>query len=154
MLKYFQSSPVLAVGTSRELLSCLPTIVGFGLAVRLAGPPAEWPWLVQGLFGTGVLLTVAAFVNLGASFAVLPALRRVIDRGPYRFVRHPAYAGELIMAAACFTAAPSWLAGLPWLLLAPGVAWRISAEERVLSGAAAYAEYRRNVRWRLIPWIW
>jgi len=146
--------PVLAVGTWRELASCLPTIVGFGLAVRLAGPPELWPWQAHLLFGMGVVWTVASFLQLGSSFAVLPALRQIVERGPYRIVRHPAYAGELLMAAACLACAPSWTAGLPWLLLAPGVVWRICAEERVLSGDEAYAAYRQKVRWRLIPLIW
>ena len=146
--------PVVAVGTLPELASCLPTMVGFALALRLAPEVGRWPWHAHGIFVAGTLMTVAAFVSLGSSFGVLPALRRIVEQGPYRLVRHPAYAGELIMAAACFSARPSMLAASAWLLLLPGVMWRILSEERVLSGDEAHADYRRRVRWRLVPFLW
>jgi protein-S-isoprenylcysteine O-methyltransferase Ste14 len=106
------------------------------------------------LFAAGALVTIAAFLALGKSFGVLPALRSSVVRGPYRLVRHPAYAGELLMALACFVAGPSLIATLPWLLLLPGVAWRILAEEAVLSADAGYVAYQRQVRWRLMPGVW
>lgn len=146
--------PVLAVGTLGELVSCLPTIVGFGLAIRLTPPIAQWPWHAHLLFAIGTAITLTAFLSLGASFAVLPALRKTVDRGPYRIVRHPAYAGELLMAAACLIAGPSAAVVLPWLLLVPGVVWRIHCEERLLSTDPAYAAYGQRIRWRLIPLIW
>lgn len=146
--------PVVAIGTTRQLASCLPTMVGFGLAVRLAPQPMAWSWPAHVLFALGALVTIAAFVSLGSSFGVLPALRRVVDRGPYRCMRHPAYAGELMMAAACFIAGPSLLTVAAWLLLLPGVVWRILCEEAILAEDQAYAGYRQRVRWRLLPGVW
>jgi protein-S-isoprenylcysteine O-methyltransferase Ste14 len=145
---------VVAVGTFPQLVSCLPTMIGFGLAVRLAPTPLGWPWYAHALFATGVLMTIGAFLSLGTSFGVLPALRAVVVRGPYRLIRHPAYLGELMMALACFVAGPSMWALSAWLLLFPGVMWRILAEERVLSRHDAYGEYRRRVCWRLVPGLW
>ena len=146
--------PVVSLGNAAQLVSCLPTMIGFGLAVRLAPQLSQWPWYAHTAFAAGALLTIAAFVALGSSFGVFPALRRAVVRGPYRLVRHPAYAGELLMAAACFAAGPSLVATLPWLLLLPGVVWRILAEESILSGDSNYATYRQNTRWRLFPAIW
>ena len=146
--------PVVALGTPCQLASCLPTMVGFGLAVRLAPELAAWPWHAHALFGGGALLTLAAFLSLGGSFAVFPALRKTVCRGPYRLIRHPAYAGELLMAGACFLAGPSPVALLPWLLLAPGVVWRIVSEEAVLRRDEGYLRYGQPVRWRLLPGLW
>jgi len=146
--------PLIALGNWVQLVSCLPTMVGFGLSLRLAPNLAEWPWAAHALFGCGAALTIAAFLSLGGSFGVLPALRAAVTRGPYRIVRHPAYVGELVMAAACFAAGPSLLAVVPWLLLLPGVVWRIQAEESVLSRGEDYARYQSHVRWRLVPGVW
>lgn len=146
--------PVVSIGTLPQLASCLPTMLGFALALRFAPPLAAWPWPVHALFAAGVLWTLAAFVSLHRSFAVLPSLREVVTHGPYQVVRHPAYAGELVMAAACFLAGPSLLAAAAWLLLLPGIVWRILAEERVLSADSAYALYRQRVSWRLAPFVW
>jgi protein-S-isoprenylcysteine O-methyltransferase Ste14 len=146
--------PVVAMGTLPDLVSCLPTMVGFGLAIRFSPPLEHWPASAHGLFATGALLTLASFISLHRAFGVLPALRGIVIRGPYRLVRHPAYAGELLMAAACLLAGPSPLAASAWLLLLPGVVWRIISEERVLSQDAAYAAYGKRVRWRLAPCVW
>lgn len=146
--------PVVAVGTLPQLVSCLPTMIGFGLAVRLAPAPLLWPWHAHTLFAAGVLMTMTAFLTLGTSFGVLPALREIVVRGPYRLVRHPAYVGELLMALACFVAGPSTWALSAWLLLLPGAMWRILAEERVLSRNDAYAAYQQRMRWRLVPGVW
>ncbi len=145
---------VVSVGNSVALASCLPTMVGFGLALRFAPGLSDWPWYTHAFFAAGALVTLAAFLALGSSFGVLPALRKIVERGPYRLVRHPAYAGELLMAAACLLAGLTPLALAPWLLLFPGVVWRIVAEEQVLSRDAAYTAYRQRVRWRLVPWVW
>lgn len=146
--------PVISLGSTMQLVSCLPTMIGFGLAVRLAPELSQWAWYAHGLFAAGAVMTIAAFLALGSSFAVMPALRQTVIRGPYQLVRHPAYAGELLMALACFTAGPSLIALVPWLLLLPGVAWRILAEESVLRSDDVYAEYQTRVRWRLAPGIW
>jgi len=146
--------PVVAIGTPAQLISCLPTMVGFGLALKFSPPLSQWPWPAHVLFAGGAALTMAAFVALGSSFGVLPALRKIVERGPYRLVRHPAYAGELVMAAACFSAGPALGATTAWALLLPGVVWRILSEERVLSRDPSYAEYTQRVRWRLVPGVW
>lgn len=146
--------PVVSIGSPLQLASCLPTMIGFGLAVRIAPELSAWPWYAHALFGAGAVMTLAAFVALGNSFGIVPARRKTVGRGPYRMVRHPAYAGELVMAAACVVAGPTPLALLPWLLLLPGVVWRIWSEEEVLGQDASYRSYRQNVRYRLVPGMW
>ncbi len=151
---FFLRRPVVLLGSVPQLLSCLPTMIGFGLAIRFAPPLSQWPWPAHGLFAGGTILTLAAFVSLGRSFGVLPALRHTVVRGPYRLIRHPAYAGELLMALACLAADPTPLAATAWLLLLPGVVWRIRVEEAVLSSDAPYTAYAKRVGWRLLPGIW
>lgn len=79
----------------------------------------------------------------------------LIDAGPYRHVRHPMYAGALLIFLGLPLALGS-LWGLPFTALIVGVlAWRLTAEERFLiQSLAGYADYRRRVRWRLVPGVW
>ena len=49
----------------------------------------------------------------------------------------------------------SWWGALVLLALIPVLGWRLIDEERLLlRDLDGYAEYRRKVRWRLIPYIW
>ena len=79
----------------------------------------------------------------------------VVDTGLYGIVRHPMYAATVWL----FLSIPVVLGSL-WSLLcfAPYVAVivvRIRNEEKVLTeGLAGYEEYKKRVRYRLIPWIW
>jgi protein-S-isoprenylcysteine O-methyltransferase Ste14 len=80
--------------------------------------------------------------------------QKVISAGPYAVVRHPMYAGGLLL----FLGTPLAL-GSYWGLLAfgatlPALIWRLMDEERFLAEhLAGYVEYCGRVRWRLIPGI-
>jgi protein-S-isoprenylcysteine O-methyltransferase Ste14 len=102
----------------------------------------------------GACLAVVSFLCLGRCFAILPAVRGTVTRGPYRIVRHPGYLGELLMILGCCIAGRRLLDLGPLVAAIPMVALRILAEERVLSTSVAYEKYAGQVRWRLIPLLW
>jgi protein-S-isoprenylcysteine O-methyltransferase Ste14 len=78
----------------------------------------------------------------------------LVDTGPYAFVRHPMYAAVLPMLAGMPLALGSWWGLVPVVLMVPILAWRMADEERVLvEELAGYADYRRRVRWRLLPGV-
>ena len=73
-------------------------------------------------------------------------------QGPYRFLRHPMYLGELVFRLALvFASANLLLAGLLAVTLAAIQVWRIRREEALIQG---YDCYRKIVRWRLVPGVW
>jgi protein-S-isoprenylcysteine O-methyltransferase Ste14 len=81
--------------------------------------------------------------------------QRVIDTGPYAFVRHPMYTAALLMFAATPLALGSCWALLLIIPLTGVLAWRLSDEERFLiRNLPGYAAYRQRTRYRLIPWVW
>lgn len=140
----------------------LATYVVAGLdAVRYGWsemPVACWP--------VGLALFVAGSAVLDASMAVNPFFEKtvriqtergqyVIDTGPYRFVRHPGYAGFAGWCLATPLLLLSWWAFLPALLCVAGLVIRTALEDRTLRGElAGYEDYARRVRHRLVPGLW
>jgi len=79
----------------------------------------------------------------------------VISTGPYGVVRHPMYAGALLMLLATPIALGSWWALLMFMPLCTVIVWRLSDEERFLSAnLPGYSQYLARVRRRLIPAVW
>jgi protein-S-isoprenylcysteine O-methyltransferase Ste14 len=147
-------APLVRMGSPRALLSALPALIVAGVAFRLAAPLESWPTSIEVVFLLGAALAIVTFISMGESFAVLPARRRIVSTGPYRIVRHPAYAGELLMIAACAASNPSAASALVLVGALPLVALRIRAEETLLSQSDAYRSYRAKVPFRVIPCLW
>ena len=81
--------------------------------------------------------------------------QRVISSGPYRYVRHPMYAGAILFFLGTPLLLGSWygLAATPILIILLAV--RVVIEEKTLGEELeGYGEYRDRVRYRLIPGIW
>ncbi len=105
-----------------------------------------WPLSVPGL-----LLAVWSLAVLGRSFSVAPEDRGVVAHGPYRFVRHPMYVGELLASLGLCLASMTMWNGFILIVFASLLIVRIQAEESVLIG---YADFSHAVRWRLLPRVW
>jgi protein-S-isoprenylcysteine O-methyltransferase Ste14 len=81
--------------------------------------------------------------------------QRVISTGPYGLVRHPMYAGAVLLFAATPLALGSLWAFVPAAGLSLALVARILDEERYLvEHLRGYREYRQNVRARLMPGVW
>jgi protein-S-isoprenylcysteine O-methyltransferase Ste14 len=79
----------------------------------------------------------------------------VVTGGPYRAVRHPAYAGMILFELGISTLLGSWWAILAGALCAILIIIRTALEDRTLQvELSGYADYARQVRFRLIPGIW
>ena len=102
----------------------------------------------------GALAAVTSLLTLGRSFGVVAANRGVRTGGPYRLVRHPAYAGGLLTLTGYFLENPSLLNAAILLTVAFFQLRRIHHEEKFLNGDPSYREYRQRVRFRLLPYIY
>jgi protein-S-isoprenylcysteine O-methyltransferase Ste14 len=79
----------------------------------------------------------------------------VCSTGPYAFLRHPMYAGALLVFLGAPLALGSWWGLLVVPVAAAGFAWRLLDEEKVLiNELPGYAEYLQRVRYRLVPHVW
>ena len=81
--------------------------------------------------------------------------QKVISTGPYALVRHPMYAGALVMLLGIPIALGSWWGILVVVAMMPALLWRLFDEEKFLArNLSGYVEYQNKVRHRLIPLVW
>lgn len=111
------------------------------------------------LFAAGIIFRWYAILRLGRFFTVDVSIspeHRIIDTGPYRFIRHPSYTGALLAFVGYGLCLRNWVSLL--VLLVPIIlafSWRIRVEERALVQALGegYVRYSARTK-RLIPFVY
>ena len=153
---YLRRGP--AKATSRSVTGAVAAVAATALPVLLPllhGPRPGGPRQLAAdlLLTAGLGWSVWALRSLGASISVLAQARAVADRGPYRLVRHPLYAGEIAASLGVALASGSAPALAAWAVLVALQAWRARQEETVLLAALpGYGEYRARTA-ALLPGI-
>jgi protein-S-isoprenylcysteine O-methyltransferase Ste14 len=110
--------------------------------------------LWQGLLPVpGLALNLWALAALGTAFGIAPAQRGLVTEGPYHWLRHPMYAGELLSLIGGLVAAFRVWNLVILLVFTASLIWRISQEEQILH-LCGYPVYARHIKWRLVPGIW
>lgn len=117
--------------------------------------PLAWlaPLGIALVFAGNVVQAWAKLV-LRRSFGIAPANRGIKISGPYRFVRHPMYAGYLAVHIGIFALMPSVLNLAIYITGWWAQILRLQAEENLLAKDETYREFMGKVRWRLIPGIY
>ena len=134
-----------------ELANSKVGAIGFG----------RWPLFILGLvlMAGGVFVRQWAIFTLGRFFTVdvrVHSDQTVVERGRYRWARHPSYSGLIIFFVGVGLALSNWLSLIVLAMVpAAGLLVRIRSEERALLGALG-EDYRRYAatRRRLFPGIW
>lgn len=151
-----RSSAVL--GASHGISMLVGAVVPwFGLGRLPLDAAVGWA-AVAGMLGA-FAFQLWAMSTLGAWFTLsleAKADQPVIDRGPYRWVRHPGYLGQLTMWLAFGVATRNAIAIATIGILAPlAYAYRIRVEERMLVATLGdrYESFARG-RDRLLPGVW
>jgi protein-S-isoprenylcysteine O-methyltransferase Ste14 len=81
--------------------------------------------------------------------------QHVVDTGLYGIVRHPMYAVTLWLFLSIPLVLGSWYALICFAVYPILIVVRLLNEEKVLTeGLEGYAEYKKKVRYRLIPFVW
>ena len=106
-----------------------------------------------GLAVVGNMVQIAAKLFLRRSFGIAPANRGVKTDGMYKLVRHPMYAGYLLVHIGILLLMPTVLNFVIYAIGWWAQILRLLAEERLLSEDPAYRDFCTKTRWRLIPGI-
>jgi protein-S-isoprenylcysteine O-methyltransferase Ste14 len=153
---YLRRGP--AVATTGSVTGRLAAVAGtlFPFMIPLArgaaaGTGREYAATVLVLAGT--VWELWALRSLGRSMSIIAQARTVVDRGPYRWVRHPLYAGEIGSALGLAVSAGSAWGYAAWLAFCAVQAYRAVCEEEVLLRALpAYRSYRARTA-ALLPGV-
>jgi protein-S-isoprenylcysteine O-methyltransferase Ste14 len=111
----------------------------------------EPAWIALQIGGAG--LAGWAVAALGRSFGLVAANRGICTRGPYRFVRHPLYAGYLLSESGYVLENPSLRNVVLYVFVMAVQGVRVAVEERWLLRDPAYRAYAAAVRRRILPGV-
>ena len=169
LLSVFKRSRKNAVSKDRHSLEIIWVVnlaaiaLGVFAAYRLYWCRTPWPQAFldagYGLFVLGLALRWYSIIYLGRFFTTNVAIaadHRIIDTGPYRYIRHPSYAGALLAILGLCLSFQNWASAL--IIFIPCFAanhWRIHIEEKALRDALGepYQAYMQRTK-RLIPLIY
>jgi protein-S-isoprenylcysteine O-methyltransferase Ste14 len=153
---YLRRGP--AVATSGSLSAHAAAITGTWLPFvfpLLPGTPSGQgrEALADVLLICGLAWAVWSLRYLDRNISVLAQARDIVVQGPYRWVRHPLYLGELVASLGIAIAVNSYLAIAVWIVLCGLQVYRAVREEQVLSQALpAYRSYRSRTA-ALLPGV-
>jgi protein-S-isoprenylcysteine O-methyltransferase Ste14 len=129
------------------------------LGCSFAGNYSLGLWIGVATMLVGLGIRIWAVVALGGSFRLTVEThkdQKLVDSGPYRYVRHPAYCGLLLICLGYGLSLQNWLS-LASAIIFPVAAllYRIHVEEQHLISSIGedYNRYQMKTK-RLIPWIW
>lgn len=100
------------------------------------------------------LLAILSLLNLGRSFGILIALRKVKTGGVYGVVRHPMYASDILLRVGYIVSHLSLFTLGLFAVSTGAYVYRALLEERFLEREPEYRQYEEKVPYRFIPGIW
>jgi protein-S-isoprenylcysteine O-methyltransferase Ste14 len=145
-----------------SLYGPIAAVVVAGLDMRFGWTNVSPLWiqvlaLMVGIFGF-VIASWAMVENRFFSAVVRIQKDRdhtVCDTGPYRFVRHPGYAGGILFYLITPLVLNSMWAFIPMLISVFTTVIRTALEDKTLQNELdGYLEYTQKTRYRLIPLVW
>ena len=150
---------------SQKLIISL-LIGSFIVMLAVPGLDYRWHWssvpvwlVIAGNAGVALSFVIFFMVlkqnSYAASTVTVEADQPVVSTGVYGVVRHPMYAGALMLILVTPLALGSYWGLTTTLAALPALIWRLTDEERILMrDLPGYADYCSQIRYRLIPSIW
>jgi protein-S-isoprenylcysteine O-methyltransferase Ste14 len=144
-------------GLDKNLLNQAVAVLAFYSGLAFMGQPATGGPVVHAVskaitFGAHVL-ALMTLVNLGRSFGVLIAVRKIETRGLYAWVRHPMYLSDILFRVGFVTSHLNWLTSVLFVASSACYIYRAILEEKFLGQQPEYREYVNRVKYRFIPFV-
>lgn len=160
-----QAGPVAETQRTQQIIQSLASLFFISLFI-IPGLDFRFGWsnvppvvslMSDGLVALGFYFVFLVFRENSYTRATIEvsAGQKVISTGPYALVRHPMYAGAMLLILFTPVALGSWM-GVPFsILLIMVIVARLLDEEKFLkANLSGYQEYCQKVRYRLVPLIW
>ncbi len=143
---------------NRNLLHQAVALAAFFSGVFFVGAPTSGGPLEHTVSSILVVaanvLGLATVLNLGRSFGILIALRKVETRFLYSVIRHPMYATDILLRVGFLVSHVTWQTVALFVFSTGCYVIRAVLEERFLAAQdPAYTEYMRRTRWRFVPGV-
>jgi protein-S-isoprenylcysteine O-methyltransferase Ste14 len=156
-----KTKPAASSDRGSYLLINASVVVAFGVGVYLrikdiGTLSGFFQWLGLLLIVAGSAFREWALIKLGRYFSrtvQIASGHKVIQDGPYKWIRHPAYTGMILTDVGFVMGIGSWLGALLTLIIMTlSTLYRIGVEEKVLADALGeeYGGYRKRT-WKLFP---
>ncbi len=159
------AGPTAETQRSQQIIQSLASAFFIGLFIvpgldfrfQWSNVPAILSLVADGFAALGFYIVFLTFKENSYTRATIEVSKEqtVITSGPYRVVRHPMYAGALLMIIATPVALGSWVT-LPFAVaMVVAISARLLSEEKFLGESLpGYKEYCAKVRYHLVPSIW
>lgn len=138
----------------------LPLMAGLDLRFGWTPPlHAGWHWAGVFVYIAGLAFSSWAMIA-NTFFSTVVRIQRergqtVCRSGPYRYVRHPGYAGFMLSSLGIPILLGSWWTLIPGIIAMTLMVIRTVREDQLLQAELpGYREYTRDVRYRLMPGVW
>ena len=100
------------------------------------------------------MLGLITMLNLGRSFGILIAFRKVKKGGLYSIVRHPMYGTDILLRVGFVISHINWYTAIIFIISTSLYVYRAWLEEQFLMRQAEYQAYTKIVKYRFIPYIY
>ncbi len=137
----FALAAAIVLGTAWTDSPSLVSMLLAGVLWVVGSGTAMWAWWVMGLRRLRVMPHPAKETQL-------------LQHGPYRWIRHPMYAGLLVAALGCVTWDASLVRGGLWLGLGLVLVAKTGVEEKLLCERFTEYPLYRTHSWRFLPGVW
>lgn len=160
-----QAGPVAEKERSQRIIQLFASL-SFLAVLVVPALDHRWSWsrVPAGVVVAGDLLVALGFWlvfvvfrenTFTSALIEVDASQKVVDTGPYARVRHPMYAGALVLLAGISPALGSWFGLLALIPMTAVIVWRLLDEEKFLAARLpGYDAYCRRTPHRLIPGVW
>jgi protein-S-isoprenylcysteine O-methyltransferase Ste14 len=142
-------------GVAVWFVAPLATVVPLAMAAVPSRPGGPVRTVVELLLTiAGLTFSVWSVRCLASNLSIVPQARSAITHGPYRFVRHPLYVGEMVALSGLALHVGRWEAAAVLGVEVMFQVYRASREERLLlREVPGYAPYAARTQ-RLVPGVW
>jgi protein-S-isoprenylcysteine O-methyltransferase Ste14 len=160
-----KAGPIAEKEKSQKIIQSLTAVTGVILFL-VPGFDFRWQWsevptapVILGDIGIAAGYAIIFLVfrenTYASSIVEIAENQKVIASRPYAVVRHPMYAGAILLFLATPLALGSWWALIPAVAVSLMVIVRLVDEETFLvTHLPGYNAYRSSVRYRLMPGLW